>query len=557
MLHTIVTVTLLTAVCADNCSTWLHSSGDGHCLCGSSLGILVVCNNETQQVGVIQPYCLTSNGDESNVSVVGACLAALSNYGEKLWSPIVPYWEVSPSISEQDKQTCGYLNRQGQLCAKCKLNHSVSAYSYDLKCYHCTSSLWSNVMLYICVAYLPLTLFLFVILVFHISVTSPAMNAFVLLCQVLSAPFVMRNLLVAVMSSKDETVYVKLLGTFYSIWNLDFFRTLYPPICLPLNTLQLIALDYLVAAYPLLLLSFFYVLLMAYNRGYVPFVRLLKPCLWCAARLRQEWFIKNSIIDSFATFIVLSYIKFLNTSFDLLLPTYIYNEYGSLVGTFLYINATIEFMGTTHIPYAVLAITVLLIGIFLPLLLILLYPMLWFQQCLNRCGLNKPVLQMLMQSFQGYYRDRTDGGWECRYFAAVYPAFKIAFYIIYSVTLTTSSFVFAAVPLCITVTVLIFILQPYKPAYKAYNKVDFLLFVSLALFFSANAGLEDAKWKLIRNLNFIFASLLGLLPFVYFTINCGWLLRRFLREKLHFLKFCIPCHKLRADQRNDDETPLL
>ena len=78
------------------------------------------------------------------------------------------------NLSGQEEQTCGYLNRQGRLCGKCKPNHSISAYSYDIKCH--TSSVWRNVVEYVCIAYLPLTIFLCVVIVFHISVTSPAMN---------------------------------------------------------------------------------------------------------------------------------------------------------------------------------------------------------------------------------------------------------------------------------------------------------------------------------------------------------------------------------------------
>ena len=161
-------------------------AGDGECLCGATLGTVVVCNNETQQVGVLDTYCLTSNGDEINTSVVGWCLVVFS-HGERLLSPVGRYDKVSRKLSEQEEQTCGYLHRQGRLCGKCKSNHSVSAYSYDIKCYTCTSNVWRSVVEYVCIAYLPLTIFLCVI-VFRISVTSPAMNVPVLCCQLLSSP---------------------------------------------------------------------------------------------------------------------------------------------------------------------------------------------------------------------------------------------------------------------------------------------------------------------------------------------------------------------------------
>ena len=123
-----------------------------------------------------------------------------------------------------------------------------------------------------------------------------------------------------------------------------FFRLVVPPICLHLNTMQMIALDYLVAVYPLFLLVCFYLLLTAHDRGCRLVVRLWRPFLQCTARLRQHWNVRHSIIDAFATFLLLSHIKLLNTSLDLLIPTHIHNVHGQQVGKFLYYDATIEYM---------------------------------------------------------------------------------------------------------------------------------------------------------------------------------------------------------------------
>ena len=234
---------LLSVTCAErNCTTWLHPSGDDQCSCGPSLGTVVVCNNETREVGVLGSFCLTSSGDGSNTSVVGRCLVVLHN------GQVGIYNKVLPNISEQDKQTCGYFNRQGRLCGKCKDNHFVSAYSYDIKCHNCTSTLWSGVVKYLCIAYFSLTVFLCVVIVFRISVTSPAMNAPVLLCQIFSLPFFLQFLLQYIHEAKT-LYFIKFWATVYGIWSLDFFRLVIPPICLPLNTMHIIALEYLVAIY--------------------------------------------------------------------------------------------------------------------------------------------------------------------------------------------------------------------------------------------------------------------------------------------------------------------
>ena len=57
-----LSVLLIAVACAENCSTWFYPAGDGQCVCGSRLGTVIVCNNETQgrhaHVSVLDSYCL-------------------------------------------------------------------------------------------------------------------------------------------------------------------------------------------------------------------------------------------------------------------------------------------------------------------------------------------------------------------------------------------------------------------------------------------------------------------------------------------------------------------
>ena len=534
---------LISVAYGEPCPTWLHPSGDGECLCGVTLRIVVVCNNETQQVGVLSSYCLTSNGDGSNASVVGWCLAAW-NHGERLLSVVGHYHKVFGNLSEQEEQICGYLNRQGRLCGKCKPNHFISAYSYDMKCYPCISSVWRSVVEYVCIAYLPLTIFLCVVILFRISVTSPAMNVPVLCCQFFSSPAISMTLLQWTRGTHN-LYYVKFLLTSYGIWNLDFFRLVIPPICLPLNTMQMVALDYLVAVYPFMILTCFYVLLRAHDRGCRLVVRLWRPFLWCTAKLRQQWNIRRSIIDAFATFFLLSYIKLLNVSHVLLTPTSVHTATGSWVCYFLYYDATVEYMGPEHRPYAVLAVLVVVIGVLFPLVLLSLYPMQWFQKCLNRCGLNSPGLQMFMQCFQGYYLDRTDGGRECRYFAAVYPAFRIAAYVMFSITLG-STFDLYFMFLCAIVTVLIIFVSPYKEPYKKYNKLDIAMILSSGGMFGGFIFIVAAPYKIHGSnpIGYLFSYLFSLVPLLYFSVKFCLFVKCIL---VHKLSTCDPSRRQRGE----------
>ena len=60
-------------------------------------------------------------------------------------------------------------------------------------------------------------------------------------------------------------------------------------------------------------------------------VMLWRPFLWCTAKIRKQWNLRHSIIDAFATFLLLSYMKLLNTSVDLLITTKLHDVHGSKV----------------------------------------------------------------------------------------------------------------------------------------------------------------------------------------------------------------------------------
>ena len=522
-----------------SCPTWLYQTEEGWCACGSSLLNVIFCNNISQQVSIGNSFCLTSLDQDHNEAVVGRCLYAQSHTD----GGAGVFIEVDKNISRQDQQLCGYLNREGRLCGHCQHNHSISAYSYDLKCYQCHRGLFSNIVLYLVVAYVPLTTFLALVVVLHVSVTSPHLNVAIVVCQAYTQPIGLR-VLTQVTRKKGYFASVQFLATVYGIWNLDFFRTLIPPICLPLTTIQVIALDYLVAVYPLLLLVCVYGLVRAHDRGCRLVVRMWRPFLWCSARIRQQWNARHSIIDAFATFILLSYVKFISTSGDLIIPTKLYNIHGSQIGHFMYYDATVEFMGPQHMPYAILALAVLVLGVMFPLFL-LLYPMNWFQVLLNKCHLNSPGLRIFMECFQGYYRDRSDGGWECRYFAAVYPATRVLIYLLYSISYNSAILYAACIILFVVVIGAVLLVQPYKPQYRLHYKTDILILspfvlMLLGVILISPHAMSDRELKLGLSI----VCVCGLTPAVYFAVKCF----------IFFLEFLLKFSKKRGYQELTEDS---
>ena len=532
-------VTFLVGQCSgvDNgaCPTWLYLSEKGWCTCGSSVHDVMTCDNETQEVSIRRSFCLTSFDGDTSKAVIGSCLFA-QHHGHGADSDKGLYIKVNGNLSQQDQQLCGYVNREGQLCGRCRSNHYMSAYSYDFKCHQCHNGhTIANAVVYFTVAFFPVTLFLVAVVSLHISVSSPHLNIPILLCQLYSLPDMVWVFLQNTRGTNLE-VFVSFVETVYGIWNLDFFRAIIPPICLPLTTMQVIALDYLVAAYPLFLLVCFYVLVTAHDRGCRLVVRLWRPFLWCSARIRQQWNIRHSIIDAFATFLILAYIKFLTTSFDLLITTEVLNIHGSEVGYFLYYDATVEFMDPQHMPYFIIAIIILVFTIMFPVLLIL-YPMKWFQVFLNKCHLNSPGLRMFMECFQGYYRDRSDGGRECRYFAAVYPMLRIVATSLYGLTHNKLFFALAIVIL-IGVVAIILVVRPYKKQQDIYNKLDAIFLMTMVVF-CASVLIHDFSFELFVVSPDIVGKSLGglclLAPMVYFTSQ----ILKNMRHSSHISKFCV------------------
>ena len=106
----------------------------------------------------------------------------------------------------------------------------------------------------------------------------------------------------------------------------------------------------------------------------------------------------------FATFLLLSYVKILSVSVDLLMPVLLYNQMGhSLPQLYLFNQGDVAFLGSHHLPFACLALFFLLTFTLLPMLLLFLYPCSCFQVCLTSISCRCQSLHIFMDTFQGHY----------------------------------------------------------------------------------------------------------------------------------------------------------
>ena len=194
-------------------------------------------------------------------------------------------------------------------------------------------------------------------------------------CQTLSIPAFVRLIFSALRKSHHSLligVIVYILNC--SFWKLDLFRSITLDICLNLTPLQSLALDYLLALYPFVLILLSYIFINIYDSKIACVVIMWKPFHKLFIPFRKSWDVRTSVIDSFSRFFLLSYIKIISATTDLLVTTEIY-QLGSNTSTFgLYYSPSVAYLGVEHRPYAIMAIVVLTFFVIIPTIILLLYP---------------------------------------------------------------------------------------------------------------------------------------------------------------------------------------
>ena len=180
--------------------------------------------------------------------------------------------------------------------------------------------------------------------------------------------------------------------------------------------------------------------------------------------------------------------------------------------TVLYYDGSVVYFSDEHLPYAVLAITVLLVFILLPIVLLCLYPCRCFQRFLNVCHLRSQALHTFMDAFQGCYKDGTNGTRDCRFFAAVYLITRVAVHLSLVLTLVSYNNSFF-ISLLVIVIILLSGFQPYKKQF--YNALDIFFLGSAISFMSSFWIMQDFNTRLVENTDAFVLIPLALIPVVY------------------------------------------
>ena len=451
------------------------------------------------------------------------------------------------TMNELNAEMCGDLHRGGKLCGKCDNTSEFSFNTLTMQCVtNCTVVTWTT---YFIMDIVPIAVFFVIVVAFNVRVTSPMTSAFILYAQVVCLcsnilaierdwTFSLREPL---NSSLPQSI-TRGLVYFYSIWNLDVFDALYPRYCLTAThhakALQAFAFQYVSAAFSLVLIAFVYVFVDLYGRNFHPIVFLWRPFRVCFAKFRRNTDFhdrKTSIVDIFATFVVLSYTKFTIASFQILAPMWVYTLSGDK-NLVMYYDGTVEYFKGEHKVYAALAVMVLIVFVLPPPLLLIIYPLRCCQRLLDRLKLRCQMLIAFTDAYQGSFKDGSINSWDCRSFASIYFLLRIIIVGLYAFTIYKWFLVFLLLQCTVGIAAALFvIIEPYKKSfYNKFNAVSLLYYLFIVNLTAFNATLVERDTP---SLGFqVFYSFAVIFPgIIFFVVIATILLRKLLK------KYCQKC----------------
>ena len=410
----------------DSCPLW-HISRNEQCECGASLSGIVSCDK--QFVYIKRGNCVTWNNLTNSAELHRCLFTNFNNTCARYAIPDTYRVPIDTSGSKLGHLTCESYNRRGTHCKQCIDGYGPAAFSDSISCADCSKYqyLWVLNLLFqlimvtlLCLALIPL----------QIKGTSSPLNIVITYAQLgaigLKLGGNLRTRMVCYVGQTVTSIVITTLGAL----NLEFFHVVIPPLCISpsFKAVNSLLFDYIIGIYPLFLTALIYLCIEFYDRNYKIVLFLSYPVRMCFKCFHSTWDPKSMILNTFTTFFLLSYSKLLFVSINLLLSFQSYNSKGEKIlnSTVLLYDPTIRFFHTEHIPYVIISLSVVLVFVLLPPLFLLLYPISLFRKCLCLFGFRRwDILHHIMDIFQGWYKDGTEGTRDYRSLSALYILIRI------------------------------------------------------------------------------------------------------------------------------------
>ena len=522
------------------CPPWFrYNPLNGTCSFTHSINGRVSYVHNTLQTAVLQCYCMTNDSNTHQLALSACPYTCLVDAG---------YYTLPCVASTVQNFTCGQFKREGLSCGECAPGHAAPVYSYSSHCVNCSHVNFArNLVKYLTIAYLPLTLFTISVIVFRINANSPYLFGYVFIAQTITMSTNMRLLQTLLNTGRIHSASLTKWGiSMLSFWNLDFFRVHYTPFCLHPGMTTLVAnfMDFLVAVYPIILIV---ILGLLVELG-VGRTRLCQLICTPINRLRYkygiEWDMRSNLVSALATFILLSNEKILSASFDMLLPAYIYPiEPHASKELHVFSSGSVRYFSSQHAPFAVSAILFLIMLVILPMLLLLLYPFSFFHRCLRKLGPDSGVVNSLVHHFCESYKSKREDGVEYRWFPLAYFILRIILCLLYGAALSSFYFPLAGVILTAFI-VFLAVCRPRKSdvhnAIDMYHIMCFLIFI-LGIMANITAN-SQTKRKEFLHTSVLIISIASCLPMLYLMGLIAYSVFR--RMGLgHKIRRCLRLHK--------------
>ena len=413
------------------CPLWHVPGQDVQCECGDSHNGIVSCIGNFLYIKY--GNCMTWNNFTKQAELQSCLLSQWKLDKRCEQYEVSDTYRISANISGSDLDyiTCteGY-NRQGPQCRQCIDGYGPALFTDGTLCTDCSKQqhLW---IFYLLFQLTMITLMYIIFIPLQISATSSPFNVTITYVQLIVIGFRFRVTLQSRVVCILGQPFTKVFLTIGDIWNLNYFHLLLPPLCVAQSakTIQMLLFDYVTAIYPLALTVFILLCLELYDRNYRVIVFLSSPLRLYSKLFCNDWDPKRRILNTSATFFLLSYSKLLFVSISFILPIQSYNSKGDIVknSTVLLYDPNMTFLCSEHTPYAILALITLVILLLHPLIL-LLYPARSFKRCLQFVGLRRwDVVCQIMDIFQGWYKDGTRDTRDFRPLSALCLLLRIGF----------------------------------------------------------------------------------------------------------------------------------
>ena len=505
----------------DSCPLWHILNEKGNCECADTLDGFISCNKKF--VYIVQGNCLTWNNLTGRAELYPCLFGTLwdSKHICRVYNDNdVSSYRVSVNISGESLNhiTCGGYNRKGAQCKQCIDGYGPAAFADGVTCADCSKHkhLWIlNLMFQLTMV----TLMYIIFIPLQISAVASPHNVIIVYTQLTAMTLKFYGTLRIIVACLIGETYTKILITVLDVWNLDFFRLIIPPLCInaSLKSINILLLDYIIAIYPLAFSAVIYVCIEFYDRNNRLVVFLSSPIRKC---FNSTWNPRRTILNTFITFFLLSYSKFLFVSINLISTVQIYNSQGKTDTKVLLYDPTIRYFHSEHIPYVILAITILVVFNLVPPLFLLLYPTKPFRKCLQLLKIRWDIVSHIMDIFQGWYKDGTEGTRDYRFISGFYFLLRIGLVcqlVAMLLMAYRNSWIWGVPVPGIThfmLGVFFFTVKPYKKAYM--NHMDGLIFT----LFGAVFYIWAYDIKALYIIGAAFVCLLGALSLTYAIYMC-------------------------------------